>query len=362
MVLVEHAAGLGEVEVVRRRLRPRQRQDPLEIGADDAVLRGGGRELLEARELAAGRPRGVLRQVELGEPLPQLVDLRLLRVTFSELLLNRLQLLAQEELPLALLQLRLHLRLDLRPQLEDLELATEDDRDLPEPGGHVGQLEQPLLLVRRQAQRGRDEVRERARVLDVRGRDLQLLGEVRDESDDAREEGLDVSGQGLELPRLGDDVRHLLDLRDEVGVVLEAARDPDPLQPCDEDPQRPVRDLHHLLDRGGGADLVQVVPARLVRVPAFHGDEREQAVVSGDDVVDELDRALLPDRERRPRLREDDGLLQRQDGQLLRDRDADVRLGWSGLAHGRVRISIGTLTPRGGRFASGRTIVSSPVA
>ena len=201
-----------------------------------------------------------------------------------------------------------------------------------------------------------------ARVLDVRGRDLQLLGEVRDEPDDSREQALDVPRQRLELARLRDDVRHLLDLGDEVWVVLDASRDPDPPEARDEDPQRPVRDLHHLLDRRGSADLVEVVPARLVRLLALHGHEREQAIVPGDDVVDELDGAVLADRERRPRLREDDGLLQRQDGQLLRDRDADVRLGRSGLAHGRVRISIGTLTPRGGRFASGRTIVSSPVA
>jgi hypothetical protein len=48
-----------------------------------------------------------------------------------ELLLDRLELLAQEELALSLLHLLLHLRLDLRAELEDLELAVQDRRDRP---------------------------------------------------------------------------------------------------------------------------------------------------------------------------------------------------------------------------------------
>ena len=64
------------------------------------------------------------------------------------------------------------------------------------------QLEQLLLLLGLQAQRRGDEVAERARVVDVRGRELQLLGQVRDEPDDAREQGLDVARQRLDLARL----------------------------------------------------------------------------------------------------------------------------------------------------------------
>ena len=51
------------------------------------------------------------------------------RVALAELLLDRLQLLAQEVLALALLHLRLDLRLDLRAELEHLELAAEDRGD-----------------------------------------------------------------------------------------------------------------------------------------------------------------------------------------------------------------------------------------
>ncbi len=128
VILVEHRARAGEIEVVRRRLPPRQRRDPVDVRANDAVLRRGGRQPLEPRELALRGLRHFLGQFELGDALAQLVHLCLLRIGFAELLLDRLQLLAEEELTLALVELRLHLRLDLRTELEHLELAVEDRR------------------------------------------------------------------------------------------------------------------------------------------------------------------------------------------------------------------------------------------
>ena len=109
----------------------------------------------------------------------QLVQLGLLRVALAELVLDRLQLLAEVELALALLELGLHLRLDLRPELEHLELAVQDQRELAQPRLDVRLLEQRLLLLGLQPQRRRDQVAERARVVDVRGGELELLGQVR---------------------------------------------------------------------------------------------------------------------------------------------------------------------------------------
>ena len=85
----------------------------------------GGR-LLEPPELAVGRLAGVLGQVRRLDPLAQLVDLGLLLVALAELVLDRLQLLAQEVLALALVDLRLDLGLDLGAELDHLELAGED--------------------------------------------------------------------------------------------------------------------------------------------------------------------------------------------------------------------------------------------
>ena len=117
--------------------------------------------------------------------------------------------------------------------------------------------------------------------------------------------------------------------------------EPDPVQPLDEDPQRPVGHLDHLVDDRGGADVVEILEARHLGLRVPDRDERQHAL-AGDDVVDQLDRALLPDRERDHRLREDDRFLQRQHRELRADR--------SGLAH---RVSRTRDRDRAARGAAG---------
>ena len=106
MILVEDGARVLEVEVVLGRLRPRQAEDPVEVGPDDAVLGRRRRQLLEAGELAPGRLEDVLRQALLLDLLAELVDLGLLVVALAQLFLDRLELLAEEVLALALVDLR----------------------------------------------------------------------------------------------------------------------------------------------------------------------------------------------------------------------------------------------------------------
>ena len=158
VVAVEHAARLLQVEVVVGRLRPRQRRDPLEVGADDPVLGGLRRQLLEPVELALGGLHGVLRQTRGLDLLAQLVRLGRLLVDLAELLLDRLELLAQEVLALALLHLGLDLRLDLRADRDQLELPREQLGQAPEALRQVQLLEDLLLLVRAQPERARDHV------------------------------------------------------------------------------------------------------------------------------------------------------------------------------------------------------------
>ena len=208
--------------------------------------------------------RDVLGQVLRLDLLAQLGQLGLLLVAFAELLLDRLQLLAQEELALALLHLGLNLRLDLRAELDDLQLAIQDPEHVAEPLVDVRLLEQRLLLLGLEAQGRGDEMRERARLVHVRRRELELGGQVRDERDQAAELVLDAAGQRLELWRLIDHVRQLGELADEVRLVLEPALEPHAPDALDEDPQRPVGNPDHLVHDRRGADLVEVVPARLL--------------------------------------------------------------------------------------------------
>jgi hypothetical protein len=66
--------------------------------------------------------------------------------------------LSQEEFSLALLHLGLHLRLNLRAELEHLHLAIQDRRDVTQPLLDVRLLQELLLLLGLEAQRRGDEV------------------------------------------------------------------------------------------------------------------------------------------------------------------------------------------------------------
>ncbi len=331
---------------------PREREDPVEVRPDDAVLGRRWREPLEPAHLAHRRLGDVLGQVLALELLDQLVDLGLVVVGLAELFLDRLQLLSEEELALALVDLARDLRLDLRAELRHLELTPEDRGDAAQPLPDVGGLEQLLPLLGLQAQRRSDQVGERGRVVDVRGCQLELFRQVGRHPDDLRELLLHRPGQRLELGRLRDDLRQVLQLADEVRVVFERLQQPDALHALDQNPQRPVGHLDHLVDDGDGADAVEVVPAGRVRVLVLDGEECEHALTR-DHVVDQPDRSLLADRERCHRLGEDDGLLQWQ------NRQAEP-VG-SGLAHAGPRTTITAAGPAA-RRASGSVIVSTPAS
>ena len=146
-------------------------------------------------------------------------DFGLLLVFLPQLVLDRFQLLAQEELALALVDLRLHLGLDLGPQLDHLQLAGEDAGEVAQPLGDVDLFQQLLLLLDADPQGAGDQVAERRRVVDVGDRHLQLLRQVGDLLDDFREGALDVAGQGLELGAGLDHVGQLGDPRHQVGPL-----------------------------------------------------------------------------------------------------------------------------------------------
>ncbi len=74
-------------------------------------------------QLALGDFERVLGELCLVDPLAQFVRFGQLLVLLPQLFLDRFQLLAQEELALAFVDLRLHLGLDLGAELDHLKLA-----------------------------------------------------------------------------------------------------------------------------------------------------------------------------------------------------------------------------------------------
>ena len=138
--------------------------------------------------------------------LAQLVDLGLGLVGLAQLVLDGLELLAQEVLALGLVHLRLDLVLDLGAQLQHFQLAVHERGQPAQPLGEVDLLEQLLLVLGLEAHGGGDEVAQGRRVVDVGGRQLQLVGQIGDQLDDARVDRDEVALQRLELGARHDDV------------------------------------------------------------------------------------------------------------------------------------------------------------
>jgi len=106
------------------------------------VLGRRGRQFRQPSQLSVGRFARFLGQVGRLDFLLEFLDFGGLLVFFAELVLNRFQLLAEEELALAFVDFRLDLGLDLGAELDDLELAGEDLRQPAQALGDVELLEQ----------------------------------------------------------------------------------------------------------------------------------------------------------------------------------------------------------------------------
>ena len=120
------AFGLRQIDHFVGPLVPRQRDQPVEIGARHGVLGGRRRHLRQPIELAQRFLLDRLGHAGRFDLLGELLDLLGLIVALAELLLDRLHLLAQEVLALVLADLGLHLRLNLRSELEHFELLDQD--------------------------------------------------------------------------------------------------------------------------------------------------------------------------------------------------------------------------------------------
>ena len=107
-------------------LRPGHRDQPVQVGADDAIFGRGGGQAREAVQLAAGLLFGLLGHVGFFDALAELLDVGGLLVAFTQLALDGFELLAQEVLVLHLFDLGAGFVLDLLTQLQHFRFACQD--------------------------------------------------------------------------------------------------------------------------------------------------------------------------------------------------------------------------------------------
>ena len=115
---------MSQIELIIGSLVPRKLRDPLEISANHLRFHRFAAGSLETPEFALYLGARFLGKLQLRELVAKIRDL-LARVVVAELLLNRLELLAQIHLALALAEFLLNLRLDVFLSLQQTNLALD---------------------------------------------------------------------------------------------------------------------------------------------------------------------------------------------------------------------------------------------
>ena len=304
VVLVEDLGGVVEVEAVVRPRVPGELGHPFEVGPDDLAFHRLPAGPLQSPEFALDLGPGLLRELDLVETLPQLDQVAGL-VVFPQLLLDRLELLAEVHLALPLAELLLDLRLDLGLRLEHADLALDVDQDAAHPLLDAEGLQEALLLGGRQVEVAGDDVGEPARIVD-RVEDLveDFLGQAatfaqlhRPLADLAVHGG---EGRVLRVDRL--DLGDGGEVGDQEAVFVREAEGIGPPVPLEQELDAAEAPLD-LADPGDHAHRIKLVRGRLVLVLALGAGEEEAARLHG--CLDRFERARPAHADRDGQTRED---------------------------------------------------------
>jgi hypothetical protein len=244
-------------------------------------------------------------------------------IDLAQLALDGAELLAEEVLALSPAHLLLRLGLDLRLHRGDLELPAQQGVHLAQPRQGVADLQDLLGLTDAQLQVRGHQVRQAARLPDVR-RDREDLRRQVLEREQLLDPGADRAHQrlGLDGPLELRVRRHRAHLRPGGRLVLDECLDARLGEPLDQrlhPPVRQAKDAHH---HRHGPEAEEVVRIRVVdrRVP-LRGQQQQAVPRQG--VLDGGDGALAGDEERQHHVGEDDELPKGQDRDLFGDRELE---------------------------------------
>ena len=315
MIGVEDLARLIEVQPIFGPLRPGQLHQPLEVGPLDRVFGRRLRHLLEALELLARR------LLDVGRHLGRL-DLLVERVevagvfAFAELVLDRLQLLAEDRLALVLRELLAHLQVDLLLDLDQLDLALQQHQQPPQPLRDVALHEQRGAFVRRQVDRRRDDVAEPARVLVLVEHLRRLVRDVGRDGDELLGDVVHRHAEAVDLDRVLANLDQRFVGGDEVGLLLREADDAAALHAAQHRRHAVLGRLHDADDFALDADRVEVGAGRLFDVGVLLGADQHARALAAQR-LDEAQRAGPADLDRHDRAREQHEVAQRQQRERL---------------------------------------------
>ena len=326
MVAVKTAARRFHAHALLCLHAPRHIEHGVEIVAQHAGLRAAERLTRQAIHVLEELFLRFLRQVAGADPCAVFVELRV-AVSLAQLILQHLDLLAQDHVLLDLADALAHLAFNVLLHRNDADLALENLVHTAQTHQRAQLLKHRLLILIAQIAVLRDEISEKARVGRVhdRGEDaLWLLGQQ-----------LAVLAEervGLAQHRLGARAvpRRLfladqLDLRLQKRLALPQAAQPRTAAALHDDAHHGVRRAQDLNDARDGADLVEVLFLRQLNA--------QLALRDKEDLLPRLHRALQ-------RAHGDLALHVKARGHAGKDRESAQRKGRDVFGDGFHRVSL----------------------
>ena len=165
MILFENGLGVLQIQLVVRSLVPGQLRYPLEVSANHLRFHRFATGALQSSQLALYFLPRFLWQLKLRQLIAKFRDL-LARIVVAELLLNRLELLAEIHLALTLTQLLLDLRLDVFLCFQQTDLPLYVHQNPAQSLFDAQCLEQSLLFRNRELDVTGNEICKPARIGD----------------------------------------------------------------------------------------------------------------------------------------------------------------------------------------------------
>ena len=339
VVLVEDGAGVRDVEVVDGRLAPRQVEEGLDVGADDAKLAARGLHLLQAAELLLDDLVDLVGHLFGVEAGLEVVEVAVVAVDLAELLLDGLVLLPEVVLLLVLIHLLFDLVLDLVGDLGDLELAGEEGEDQLEPLLDVGLAEHLLLLLDGDFEGVGGEVGEVDRVCDLVDHQRRLARKLRHHPGDTAGHRLEVVEERVDLDIALILGLHALEAAHMVGLGAGEVEETHPLLALDDDAVVVLADLHDLEDAGHDANAMEVGLVGLIDLCLTLGDDGNVGLF-GRRLFDEGDRLLTAHLKRDDHLGEEHRVAEWEDGENQLAGLAGALLFFT---HGATSVGVGSV-------------------
>ncbi len=313
VVFVQHLAGVGDFQVVVGVRGPGQAGQPVQIGADHAILGRGSGQLGQAVQFAPGFFFGLLGHAALLYLGPKFFDLYLLLVALAQFALDGLDLLAQKVLALHLFHLRLSFGLYLAPQFQHLALPGQQAHEYVGLVHHVVLFEDFLGHLQVYAHKVCHRVKQLARVLDVDGHDDQFVGDAGRKGDNGAKALGDVAAQGFDFGGIFDDVGDHLHPRLQIRLGLDVFQDTDALQAAHDEADGAVRSLEGTMNGNGRPHAVRVFRHGHFYFGVPAGNQADD-LVCGDGFIYQAHRAFLTNVQRLRGQRINHHAAQRQNG------------------------------------------------